>query len=412
LAISSLVIAERLQQMTPWVAGRALQLQAQGDQKGSLNLISVLLSLARHAQSRSTLRSYHIGGRVEQTAFQALENWSRDPQVTPALLERALQILRDHDASDPPYTDNVKAEYVFQRDSLAEVTNPYTDRGGFDRDDWKQYLNVPANVAPWEKTRRDRLFNACFELTMQSATMTYPALLERARSTDSAGNMDRFNFWAYQFLPLSRDNAGESLKLKLVPLLADAPLLQLVSLSNRGAEVMRFRHTCGLRAAEIRLALLLYQHRHGKPAETLAQLTPELLPSVPIDPYSERPFQYRLVNQEEWLQWKQPAFAGAEDWYVPDFATTGPMGMGGMAPPAMPVGGGAAPAKFRPVSGFDESATYRRLKPGYGVIWSVGADGTDDGGMIQSESIEHPIRVIHNPRAGVGDMLFVVPRIK
>lgn len=407
LAISSLMIGERLRQMTPWVAGRALQLQAQGDQEGALNLISVLLSLARHAQSRSTLRSYYLGGRVEQTACQALENWSRDPKVTPALLERALQMLREHDASGRPYTDNVKAEYVYQRDFLAEITNPYTDRGGSDRDDWKRYLNVPANVAPWEKIRRDRLFNACFELTMQSATMTYPALLQRARSTESVGNLERLNFWVYQSLPLTRDNAGESLKLKLTRLLADAPLFQLVSLSNRGAEVMQFWHTCGLRAAEIRLALLVYQHRHGKPAETLAQLTPELLPSVPIDPYSERPFQYRLVTQEEWLPWKQPAFAGAEDWYVQDFAMTGAMGL---VPPATPFG--PAPAKFRPVSNLDESATYRRLKPGYGVIWSVGADGTDDGGISQSDTFEHPIRVIQNPRVGGGDMLFVVPRIK
>lgn len=53
------------------------------------------------------------------------------------------------------------------------------------------------------------------------------------------------------------------------------------------------RNAAGYRAETIRLALRLYEMRHGKPAPTLASLVDAgILESVPLDPYDHQPMRY------------------------------------------------------------------------------------------------------------------------
>ena len=417
LAISTLAIADRLGTMTPWLAARALQMQAAGDHEAALNLISVLLSLARHVETRSAFRSYIAGWRIESTALQSLKNWSRDPNVPPALLQRSLQLLREHEARTPPFEDNIKAEYLLQRDLLAERMSPYRSQNESGHRDWHDFLRVPTNVAPWEKTRRERLFNACFSLMLQSASVDYPTLFNRAQVTQTDDAVRRRIARTYQLLPVTKDDSAEALKQALAPLIENDDLIGAVPYLHRTAEALRFRRLCQIRGTEIRLALLAYQHGHGKPAENLEQLTPDLLAAVPIDPYSERAFNYRLIDKEEWVPWRQQVFPGAADWGIEGASNMGgfPMGAmgGGMGgPPGGPMGNSGPQSKMRPVTATDEGATHRRLKPGYAVVWSVGADTVNDGGTRNSEFLEHPVDFARGGRAAGFDILFVVPRIK
>lgn len=50
------------------------------------------------------------------------------------------------------------------------------------------------------------------------------------------------------------------------------------------------------------LALIAYQRDHGKYPQELAALVPAYLPSVPIDPYAGRPFEYRPEGVPLWFR--------------------------------------------------------------------------------------------------------------
>jgi ABC-type transport system involved in multi-copper enzyme maturation permease subunit len=111
---------------------------------------------------------------------------------------------------------------------------------------------------------------------------------------------------------------------------------------------------CRARAARIQTALALYQAEHGEAAASLNKLEPGL----PNDPYSHQPFVYR-VSQGERITWSRQ----------------------------LPGGGVEA---------------VREIPAGWGVLWSVGPDGKDDGGVRQWEG-----------GAGDGrDMIFLVPARK
>ncbi|MGN6628133.1 MAG: hypothetical protein ACTHLN_16055 [Tepidisphaeraceae bacterium] len=79
--------------------------------------------------------------------------------------------------------------------------------------------------------------------------------------------------------------------------------------------------------ALVGIALEIYHRRHGRYPEQLSDLTPDLLPAVPIDRMSGRPVLYRLKDQH--------------------------------------------PAGY--------PADYPSVCP---VVYSVGADGDDDGGRV------------------------------
>ena len=115
----------------------------------------------------------------------------------------------------------------------------------------------------------------------------------------------------------------------------------------------------------IALALRWYQAENGRPADKLDDLVPKYLPAVPDDPFQKgQPFHYRLSKGEK-IVW--------------------PLGEPGGPPmPPMPPGGpppqpAPAPAPLLPPPSVE-------VPPGQGVLWSVGPDGRDDGGVRQANT--------------------------
>jgi hypothetical protein len=117
------------------------------------------------------------------------------------------------------------------------------------------------------------------------------------------------------------------------------------------------RALCALRAARLQVALALYQTEKGKPAARLEDLVPHYLGKLPLDPFSGQPFHYR-VSKGERIVWTDNSSETA-----------------GVEPPR------------------------REVSAGQGVLWSVGPDRRDDGGLRQAAGVE-----------GTGaDMIFLVP---
>jgi hypothetical protein len=99
-----------------------------------------------------------------------------------------------------------------------------------------------------------------------------------------------------------------------------------------------------LRADQLCVALRWYQVEKGQPARALAELVPDFLPAVPADPYDGRPYRYRLSEGEP-IEYPSELVAGS----------------------SLPSPG-------------DPRWVKRFVPAGQGVLWSVGLDGTDDGG--------------------------------
>jgi hypothetical protein len=174
-------------------------------------------------------------------------------------------------------------------------------------------------------------------------------------------------------------------------------------------ETTRFLRLTQLRGAQLVVGLLLYQKRHsGKPAEQLADLVQdEILPAVPVDPYSNRPFQYRL-SKGELIRWRPiTAEAGGTDWWEEPAAVGMGMGApdGGVAAAGMPEPGPQAlPEKGLP------TGTHRIVRARWGVVWSTGPDGVDNGGQRQIADLERAGYFWN--RTNGEDIIFLAPPVK
>lgn len=116
--------------------------------------------------------------------------------------------------------------------------------------------------------------------------------------------------------------------------------------------------SCRVRAARLQVALILYQCEHGQAAPSLEALVPALLPELPDDPFAHESFRYR-VSKGERIAWPRAVAAGGMEFV-------------------------------------------RDVQAGQGVLWSVGPDGSDDGGTRQWDK---------DAKGGTGrDVIFLVPR--
>ena len=84
-------------------------------------------------------------------------------------------------------------------------------------------------------------------------------------------------FWAKAFL--SGNGKGIVLYYDLMPMV------------TRSLEV-KYRENCHVAATQILIALRCYQLEHGDVAETLDELVPEYLDSVPLDDFDGKPMKY------------------------------------------------------------------------------------------------------------------------
>jgi hypothetical protein len=253
-------------------------------------------------------------------------------------------------------------------------------------EDWKGAVVRTAVLMPWERARRERILNAYFDLYLSTADVKYPGQLNRIRAIQTE-DYQPFDSW----MPITSEDQREQ-KRRVAELVRNDLILRYLVHTVLDRDVRRDLPLCQLRATELELALLLYQHRHQRPAVSLRELVPDFLPAVPVDPFSGSPFNYRLAAEEEWLPWEENVrLDRAGDWGVANIASN----LGG---------------RYRPVTATDHGFTYRRVRPGHGVVWSIGPDGIDSGGKQQLRLADINVRGMSRMITNE-DFLFIVPRI-
>jgi hypothetical protein len=335
-----------LRGMCKWICAYALYQQSQGRQAEALDLLVDVLAVARDVQNSATMDNYPLGIDLESKALLTLRTWSENPMVPPELLEKAVKETLKHEENRPPFADVVKAEYLMVNEYLSgavELSHRWSDHVPA----WQKLAQAAAISAPWEHARRQRIVDEFFDRLLKLAKMDTVDVRKSEFSGQGLINSKSIDSEPYYLDAMFRFGP------RRMPIFDAAPSL------------------CDLRATQICLALHAYEVRGGKPANELADLVPNLLPKVPIDPYCGQDFRYRLAMTTEWITWWTPALdeditvERASEWRV------------------QPISDGNSPDKYLPLTHENYvrfGILLRRASPGAGIVWSVGFDGKDNGG--------------------------------
>jgi ABC-type transport system involved in multi-copper enzyme maturation permease subunit len=308
-------VAENSQRITISLAARGLQRQASGDDATFVQNLRIALGLSLAMRHRAPPLDVYCGRESEVLLLKALDRWLERLHGRPDLLHQALDVLSQY--VDAPKGDD-------EMDLMDDLT----------------IMNMVNDPIPWLKysltfTGDARIDDQDAQMEAQWVATSWLAPWEHERQQ----RILRVLFW------------GDEKQRKDLGPFKTGPLWWYVHMRGKPNKLTSVALA---RAGILKLALRWYQMDNGKPAETLDELVPKYLPSIPIDPfdyYGKQPFHYRLSRGEE-IEWP------------PD-----PLPSGGTIPPAAE----AAP-----------STPTRKITPGQGILWSNGEDKIDDGGHRQT----------------------------
>jgi ABC-type transport system involved in multi-copper enzyme maturation permease subunit len=336
------------------LAARARQLAARGDSEGSLNALFLALDLGRHLQSKASRDVYINGCWVERLALSVIEPFAESAMTKPELLASALNRLLLHNRAVPPFTETLKLDYL-----AALRSDGRGFRHGIAGDEF--HLNQFALGAPWEWSRANGILDTLFAGFLRTAALPYPQAMSRidaARAIPRGGWDLLGRCWTP---PPGPDADARAAYLQITELVQHS-IWQNGHVYEWQVFVQEIANRTSRNAAVLQLALAQNELRHGKPAAELAELVPEFLSELPNDPFTDKPFRYRVSK------------GGKIDW--------------------------------SPYS-IDPASRYRETPGGQGILWSVGGDMVDGGGIVNGASWwrtdnERPER----------DLIYLVPLVK
>jgi len=308
---------------------------------------AVILTMANQASDRAF--TYWAGAAYD--ALRGLKNWSVTASRHPALLARAEATLRHFEKSFPSAVDMDKASYVAM---LSFLSQPELSA--------KQWPNDPPvardesiYLAPWEQQRQQRLLKAVYAGRIEAAALTFPDWMALYRRGEKAAHPGQQHFTLGAWTEPRVTSSRLASRGKVTEWLEQtwwAP-----ELGSWTTPLYEIQLRCHLRAAELRMALIRYAVKNGRPANVLGDLVPAYIDRIPDDPYDGKPFRYRVSAGEE-----IPVLSEYVDVKWPVHA-------------------------------------------GQGVLWSVGPDLVDDGGKAHGPE---DLRFLRRNQK-TGDLVFIIP---
>jgi hypothetical protein len=333
-----------LRDMILAVRARGLQRQSAGDPATYPRLLRNGLAAVRTGRNRGGVLAVSFSLDCEEALFSGLTEWADRLDGRPDLLRQVVTELGRHETEMPTGTDDAFwAEQVLLRNTMERVASwlprildprPNALEGTSPQVDAEANLVAFAWNVPWERARRERL------LRVETNKIVDLRQLSRIHGPVR---------WQQIF-----DRTAE------------------LAAADEAALTRR-------RLVHVAMALRLYRAENGGPAPTLSALVPDYIPTLVTDPYTGRAFGYRVSAGER-------IATGSVLMPRDAFITAG-----FAASIAHPVGGlngiwavfrDTGPPRFRGAGLFGPTVpTFTAVPPGYGVLWSAGPDGQDDGGL-------------------------------
>jgi hypothetical protein len=334
---------DNLGEMTLALRARGMQRLAAGDPAAFPRLLRAGLAAARTGRYGGGLLAAATALECEQVLLGGVAEWLDRQDGGRDVLRDLLAYLARHEADMPVGTaDAFWAEQIILRNTMDRIgswlprqLDPHPDRldGPDARAEAESSLVAFAWHIPWERARRERLLRVQSGQRVEAGWLS--ALHIPAR-------------WRQGFEGMNQ--------------VADA--------DRRGAALRRF--------ARIQVAVRLFDLERGALPPDLAALVPDYLPAVPDDPYTGRPFGYRVSAGEPIVAGS--AFPGREGYVGFRAAQSLAHPLGGL-PSVWTILGTLNPVPARrgapivPPVGREQY-----VPPGVGILWSAGPDGRDDGG--------------------------------
>jgi hypothetical protein len=323
---------------------RGLKAQHDGDSERFVTDFALVLNLSRNLRNKSVQGCAVAGRRVEQRAVQALQRWLENLRGRDDLLARIDRLLAEHDARFGDDSADIRlADQVVLRNSLQRS-------GEVLRRQWR-HTDAPED----SRTRMDA------EADLVGLAWQMPWEKERHERILAHGNVTGYGYGP----PANPSPFGGLPGVGLIP-----HALSQWYTSKGGFAQVEGLVQADRRAGRTLLALRRYELKYSRPPETLSALVPEFLPGVPTDPFSNRPFGYRLSAGEE---------VEVETHTPPPFAALSEFGRRFVL-----LAGGVTVVDGANVSLSTTTSDVRWMKtisPGQPVLWSAGIDRVDNGGV-------------------------------
>ncbi len=304
-------LLQQLQNVGSLLAAHGLWRQAAGEPAAFPKDLATGLALSRQLRHDAIPFSARDGREVQALLLEGMDRWLERLDGRPDLLRQGLTELLRHEKECPDDgLDTVRAELVVALNAL---------------DHPEDFLNRLANGGRNVRT---------VSPTAAAVGLAWQIPWEHLRQ-------ERLLLWVYTVGAQKAPTAWRT-----------APWQQFVAFGPPNHTSLRQQALARLRAAQVVLALRLYQAQTGQLPESLSDLVPHYLPALPADPFDPegRPLRYRRSRGET----------------------------------LTPSGG-----------------TARQVPAGQGLVWSVGPDGRDTNGA--------PQRTTNEGSNQGGDLLFVVP---
>ena len=336
----------KVRELARLLALDARERQSRGDLPGAWGDIHAAFRMAEVVATSAPLAQMLTAYGIDTITSRLAISWAVDPRQTAATLRAALDDLRRL-APLPSLAETLKVETLAEDRTIDLPMEELMDQPNlFGRGTTERALTAIVALNPWERERAHRvlrLLSADDLALTQSESWQYwkgrvnhPPSLAHWRNPSQPGRD-----------PSSWTDLRES-----------TPLIRIIHPNWLSVAASRDQGLTLRRALEQVLALRLWQAEHGSYPDTLDQLVPSMLPSLPLDPYSGRPFGYVASKGQD---------------ISPMDQVGRPSGV--MEPKPLPT------------------------RPGQMLLFSVGPDGEDNGARMSYEG--------RNDR--LGDVIFALP---
>jgi hypothetical protein len=265
-------------QLARLCAGRMYLTHRDGADSELVPAFEQCLALGRVVAGQGFLIDYLVGAAVVVMANDRVRTLVSDRPPDAATLA-ALLVAMDRQLPLPPMTVALEGEFLGTLDTIQWT---HTDDG---RGDGRLILTELKALRGGAVSRGVFSFinlGGMFYASKAATTLKAEGFFERCRAQVALAPWQRAG-------AAGIDTFGEALSPRFVLLKVLVPAL---GRSMESADMC----AVGVAGTRVMLAVELFNQRAGRYPESIAELTPGILPTVPLDPWSGKPFVYRRLD--------------------------------------------------------------------------------------------------------------------
>lgn len=258
----------RLRQLARLLVADGKLAQKNGDSDRAItNYLAVVKLGTDCSKGGATLQSL-VGTAIADMGTRAVRAWILQAATTREATERIIKSLTRNDHDRTPYAETLRNELKYAK---KESSQQILKESG----PWGRLL--------YSKRVTNRYFDAALGDLIQESDKPF-------WQSDTKHVVEKWDPEGRQMW-LGAPNR---------PMQRNLMAMTLAAISGTRKKVIQAE--LNLTASEVVCALKAYELTHDKPPEQLADLVPDFLPSIPIDPFDGKPLRYRREGKE-WVIW-------------------------------------------------------------------------------------------------------------